>query len=96
MRGINDILEEIERLKSTWKSWHDLEKLDLLERTLERYSEPEPSYSRASIPESNDFAVIAAAVPKELLISVMSEHMDTIKQIYPKEYDLIIGKLRTA
>ena len=96
MRGINDILEEIERLKSAWKSWQDLEKLDLLERTLERYSEPEPSYSRASIPECNDFAVIAAAVPKDLLIAVMAEHMAAIQQIYPKEYDMIISRLRNG
>lgn len=99
IRGLDQIQEEAGKLRHCWKSFQDLERLDLLDRMLDRYSGAEPvaavsGYSRAPAPPDADFRTLAASVPVDGLIAVIADHMDILEQIYPRDYAHIMQRLR--
>ena len=50
------------------------------------------AYSTAAEPQS-DFVVAASSVPFGGLMQVLDEHMNAIKLVYPKEYELVMRKI---
>ena len=96
---IAEIETEAASLRLNWKSFADLERLDLLDRLLSRYGEQEPrltGYSKSRAPENADFPTLAASIPPAALISALTKHMEELRMIYPKDYDEIMRKLRSA
>lgn len=44
--------------------------------------------------EFSEFTRVSLSISREKLISVMNEHMEAIKLLYPKEYNIVIDKLK--
>lgn len=105
---IDEINTHIHKLKCGSTDWQSVEKLAVLctvrdELEEKQQSEPQlvevheakiPAYSTASDPQS-EFVRAASAVPFGSLMDVLDEHMSAIKMVYPKEYELVMRKIKT-
>lgn len=105
---IDEINTHIHKLKCGSTDWQSVEKLAALctvrdELEEKQQSEPQlvevheakiPAYSTASDPQS-EFVRAASAVPFGGLMDVLDEHMSAIKMVYPKEYELVMRKIKT-
>lgn len=104
---IDEINTHIHKLKCGSTDWQSVEKLAALctvRDELEEAHAPETqiqalqpatyaaAYSTAAEPQS-DFVAAASAVPFSGLMKVLDEHMNAIKLVYPKEYELVIRKI---
>lgn len=100
---IDEINEHIRKLKCEGTSWQSVEKLAVLctvRNELEEKQQPDlqpaaakiPAYSTAAAPQS-EFVQAASAAPFGGLMDVLDEHMNAIKLVYPKEYELVIKRL---
>ena len=52
------------------------------------------AYSTSGPPQS-EFVEAASAAPFGALMDILDEHMSAIKLVYPKEYELVMRKIRT-
>lgn len=97
MLNMEEIEAEIKMLEAGKMNYSTLEKLSVLysvrSQQDQKETDPMPRYSAAAEPKS-EFERIARNADPEVLISVMDEHMETLKAIYPREYDSIIRKLQ--
>ena len=105
---IDEINQHIHKLKCGSTDWQSVEKLaalcavrdELAEKQdtapqMESVQEPKlQAYSAASGPQS-EFVEAASAAPFSALMDVLDEHMSAIKLVYPKEYELVMRKIRT-
>lgn len=104
---IDEINDHIHKLKCGSTDWQSVEKLAALctvrdelepKQTPEAQSQVLPqssyptAYSTAAEPQS-DFVAAASAVPFSGLMQVLDEHMNAIKLVYPKEYELVMRKI---
>ncbi len=104
---IVEINEHIRKLKCEETNWQSVEKLAALctvRDELEEAHAPETqtqalppatyaaAYSTAAEPQS-DFVVAASSVPFGGLMQVLDRHMNAIKLVYPKEYELVMRKI---
>ena len=105
---IDEINTHIHKLKCGSTDWQSVEKLAALctvRDELEEKQAPaemqtqalpptsyQASYSTAAEPQS-DFVAAASAVPFSGLMQVLDEHMNAIKLVYPKEYELVMRKI---
>lgn len=105
---IDEINTHIHKLKCGATDWQSVEKLAALctvRDELEETHAPETqiqalppatyaaAYSTAAEPQS-DFVAAASSVPFGGLMQVLDEHMKAIKMVYPKEYELVIRKIK--
>ena len=105
---IDEINTHIHKLKCGSTDWQSVEKLAALctvRDELEEAHAPETqiqtsppvtyaaAYSTAAEPQS-DFVVAASSVPFGGLMQVLDEHMNAIKLAYPKEYELVIRRIK--
>lgn len=58
------------------------------------YSASNPRQIVAGEPQT-EFEQAAYSVPVDVLISVMNEHMEAIRAIYPKEYTAVVERLKS-
>lgn len=106
---LNEINAEIAKLEAGGTNYSVCEKLACLYTVrdgLQNGREPErvrkvEEYSYASNPRQavadepqSEFSQAAYSVPVDALISVMDEHMEAIRAIYPKEYSAIVERLK--
>lgn len=105
---IEEINKHIHKLKCGSTDWQSVEKLAALctvRNELDNQNEQKavstqnvsvaiPSYSQASEPQS-EFVEAASAVPFSGLMQVLDDHMKGIQIVYPKEYDLVMHKIRS-
>ena len=106
---IDEINDHIHKLKCGSTDWQSVEKLAALctvRNELEEKQQLAPetqsqalppsaypaAYSTAAKPQS-DFVAAASAVPFSGLMQVLDEHMNAIKLVYPKEYELVMQKI---
>ena len=104
---IVEINEHIRKLKCEETNWQSVEKLAALctvRDELEEKQAPETqtqalpptdyraAYSTAAEPQS-DFVAAASSVPFGGLMQVLDRHMNAIKLVYPKEYELVMRKI---
>lgn len=105
---IVEINEHIRKLKCEETNWQSVEKLAALctvRNELDPKQQPETqmqaippasypaAYSMAAEPQS-DFVEAASAVPFGGLMQVLDEHMNAIKLVYPKEYEMVMQRIR--
>lgn len=107
---LNEINAEIAKLEAGGTNYAVCEKLACLytvrdglqngresERTRNieeySYSASNPRQIVADEPQT-EFAQAAYSVSVDVLISVMDDHMEAIRAIYPKEYSAIVERLR--
>lgn len=105
---LNEINAEIAKLEAGGTNYAVCEKLACLYTVrdgLQNVREPERTrneYSYASNPRQivadepqSEFSQAAYSVPVDALISVMDEHMEAIRAIYPKEYTAVVERLKS-
>lgn len=101
---IQEIQEHIRKLKCEETSWQSVEKLAALCTVRDELEEKEPvapekkspavaEYSYAADPQS-DFIRAASAAPFDELMQILDNHMTGIKIVYPKEYTLVMRKIK--
>lgn len=96
---LNEINGEILRLENGRTTYSAIEKLALLytvKNQLEGTEEPEEKivsrYSMASVP-SSDFLRAVENAPLEDVFIILDKHMNEVRMIFPKEYDMIVEKI---
>ena len=102
MIDLDEVRAEIDRLKKEETSYRNCEKIAVLASVLSFFDSKSQeavgvgkysSRSEALNFEGSEFIVSARQAEYDKLLSVMDEHMESIKLVYPKEYALIIRKL---
>ena len=106
---IDEINTHIHKLKCGATDWQSVEKLAALCTVRNELSEaesrensptpqPEPvmqmEYSTRPQEPQSEFVEAASAVPFSGLMEVLDRHMNAIKLVYPKEYELVIRKIK--
>lgn len=109
LREIRETIEEIKRSGSTVSQAERLALLyiaaDHMEKEEAKRLNPEiveSGYSQAAASEpivvsaehKSDFLAACDGVRVEDLLEVMDEHMNAILMLYPKEYEMIVGKIK--
>lgn len=106
---IDEINTHIHKLKCGSTDWQSVEKLAALCTVRNELNEAESrenrttpqaepvrqiKYSTRPQEPQSEFVEAASAVPFGGLMEVLDEHMNAIKLVYPKEYDLVIHKIK--
>lgn len=106
---IDEINTHIHKLKCGSTDWQSVEKLAALCTVRNELNEaesrenspaprPEPvmqmEYSTRPQEQQSEFVEAASAVPFSGLMEVLDRHMNAIKLVYPKEYELVIKKIK--
>lgn len=92
---IREIKSEINRLEGSETNYQNCSKLAVLyviEEHLEDEPDLKPKGAEYPIPRS-EFLEIVSRAPIDGVLSIIDEHMECIKALYPKEYSAIIGKI---
>ena len=105
---IDEINEHIRKLKCEETSWQSVNKLAALCTVRDELKEEDKAqtndsttrsapastaYSTAAEPSKSEFVEAASSVPFSGLMDVLDEHMNAIKMVYPKEYELVMRKI---
>ena len=105
---IDEINTHIHKLKCGSTDWQSVEKLAALctvrnELSEEKSRENSPApqaepvrqmeYSTRPQEPQSEFVKAASAVPFSGLMQVLDRHMNAIKLVYPKEYELVMRKI---
>lgn len=98
MINLNEIEREIKNLEKGKTDYNTCQKLAILyvvKDHLGGSKDPEitPVYSQKSQPDSEFLAVSFEKDPYEVL-KVLDEHMDCIRALYPKEYEILMKRIR--
>lgn len=98
MIDYDDIKREIKKLENSKMTYPILERLSVLYSVYNQQffdTEAVPSYSMSfATAPSSEFLQAVQSSPIERTLSVLDEHMEAIKVLYPKEYDLILSKIK--
>ena len=92
MIDMNEIEVEIDRLESEELTYANCAKLADLYIIRENFKGTVDA-SRSSFGQS-EFLQICSNAPIENVLSVLDEHMECIRVLYPKEYSAILRKIR--
>lgn len=105
---IDEINTHIHKLKCGSTDWQSVEKLaalctvrNELSEAKSRENSPAPQaepvrqmeYSTRPQEPQSEFVKAASAVPFSGLMQVLDRHMNAIKLVYPKEYELVMRKI---
>lgn len=106
---IVEINEHIRKLKCEETNWQSVEKLAALCTVRNELSEAESretsttpqvepvrqmEYSTRPQEPQSEFVEAASAVPFGGLMEVLDRHMNAIKLVYPKEYEMVMQRIR--
>lgn len=99
MIDIQEINEAIAKLENSDTTYSNCEKLSVLYTVKENLDAgvervKRSSYSYAEPPES-EFYAVASKVPIGELLSVLDEHMTAVQALYPKEYSIVLEKIKS-
>ena len=105
---IDEINEHIRKLKCEETCWQSVNKLAALCTVRDELKEEDKAqandsttrsapastaYSTAAELSKSEFVEAASSVPFSGLMDVLDEHMNAIKMVYPKEYELVMRKI---
>lgn len=93
MIDIDEINEEIERLERGATTYSSCEKLSVLYAVRNNARIQDSGYSYAEAP-SSEFVAAVRSKPFEEVLNILDAHMQSLRIVYPKEYDLILQKIR--
>lgn len=93
MIDMNEINEEIERLERGATTYSSCEKLSVLYAVRNNARNQDSGYSYAEAP-SSEFVSAVKSKPLDDVLDILDAHMNVLKIVYPKEYDLIMQKIR--
>ena len=101
MLNYDEIRGEVERLEHSPTTYANVEKLAMLYQVLNNApdqaerserSAPVQKYSYASDSDS-EFVRAVQDAPLEDVLTILDEHMDAVRILYPKEYSMVIRKI---
>ena len=95
MIDMNAVNEEIERLEADDLTYRIAEKLAVL-YTIRKENGTGVARNRAINGEQTEFEEIAMRISKQELIEAINEHVEVVRIMYPKEYELIIERMKKA
>ena len=102
--NIEEITSEISRLEEGETNWTNIQKLAWLYTVKDHLAGEHPqvimpaSYEVKNVPDvmpeyDGEFGQAVSGVDIEKLMNVLSEHMDMVKVLYPKEYQAVIDRI---
>ena len=107
---INTHIHKLKCGSTDWQSVEKLAALctvrdELLEKETDRENVTSPqamhvpsaypaAHSTTAKPPKSEFVEAASSVPFSGLMGVLDEHMSAIKMVYPKEYQLVLKKIK--
>lgn len=95
MLSLEEIQEEIEKLENGQTTYSNCERLATLYIVRDHYGQSAVAQAEmVDLDEFSEFTRVSLSISREKLISVMNEHMEAIKLLYPKEYNIVIDKLK--
>ena len=95
MLSLEEIQAEIEKLENGQTTYSNCERLATLSVVSDHYGQSAVAQAEmVDLDEFSEFTRVSLTIPREKLISVMNEHMEAIKLLYPKEYNIVIDKLK--
>lgn len=95
MLDYDEIRAEISKLENGDTTYSAVEKLALLYivRDNEDKGQKMVGYSFSDAPQS-DFLKAVAEAPLDRVLSVLDEHMEAVKILYPKEYEVVVNRIK--
>lgn len=94
MIDLNAVNEEIKRLEEDDLTYRIAEKLAVL--YIIRKESDTGTTARSVDDNPTEFEMIANSISKIKLIEALNEHVEAVRIMYPKEYELIMEKIRKA
>lgn len=91
---VREIVREIEALENGRATYSTVEKLALLYIVRDHLAPEERTVKEYSHANKSEFVQAASGLSMESLLSVLDEHMEAIRAIYPKEYNAVCKKLK--
>lgn len=95
---VQEIREEMNRLKHEETTYSNCSKLAVLCTVLDHLDQREPRQKKKEIMEysygSSEFLNVVSRAPVDAVMKILDEHMDAIKVVYPKEYSIIIKRIK--
>lgn len=96
MIDYEEIESEITRLESCDTDYANIEKLAMLYTVRNNVADAKEGRSvthELPTEDKSDFMAVVDSVPLDKVLSVIDEHFEAVKAIYPKEYEEVIKKL---
>lgn len=102
MLDLNEVQEQINRREMGDTSWANCQALAILYSILDHHSRVtvvQKSSETSGSPSTGDlgtseFLQAASGVSIGDLMTVLDEHMEALKVVFPKEYESVISKIR--
>lgn len=97
--SVDEIAREIAELEKADTNWSNIQKLSWLYTVFDHMSEDRiPIVSHAmvdTVPEYDlgEFSRAASGVPVQELMSLLEEHMQVVRALYPKEYEAVLERI---
>lgn len=88
MLDINEINKAIEKLESQEMTYGTCEKLSIL------YTVRDSQARRSAYRNKSDFRVLLENAPFDSVIDILEEHFECVRAIYPKEYEMVMSRIR--
>ena len=93
MVSIDTIEREILELEQKDTSWVNVEHLAWLYIVKDHLKAPHSDENTVEL-IGNEFVQVCSNVPIQSLMSILSEHFEGIKLLYPREYSAIMQKIK--
>lgn len=91
IQGIEDEIRRIEKEQTTMQS---CSKLAVLYSVLDHNKPDKPDKLSNYSYGSSEFLMVISQAPIDKALNILDEHMEAIKLLYPKEYSIIIRKIK--
>ena len=93
MISIDTIENEILELEARDTSWSNVEHLAWLYVVRDHLKKPTCDESTGEL-IGDEFVAACSNVPMQALMNILSEHMEAINLLYPKEFDAIMAQIK--
>lgn len=96
MNEVNYEISTLEKEDLTYRVAEKLAVLYMIRNNNEVDNEPSVRMMAQEEGEESDFRTMCKCIDFEKMLDILDEHMEAIKTVFPKEYDLILRKLENV
>ena len=90
---IREINGEIKRLEATETNYQNCNRLAILYVIRDHLDNSNVAPAAEYLPRDSEFLDVVSRAPMEGVLSIMDEHMECVKTLYPKEYSAVINRI---